>query len=60
MEFSSAVYDQEWRFGQHGLPADLISIGMATEDPLAPPDLKLTIEDYPFANDSIILWNAIK
>ncbi|KAL2941043.1 Linoleate 13S-lipoxygenase 2-1 chloroplastic [Bienertia sinuspersici] len=59
MEFSSAVYEQEWRFDQQGLPADLISRGMATEDPSAPHGLKLTIEDYPFANDGLILWDAI-
>lgn len=33
---------------------------MAIEDPTAPHGLKLTIEDYPFANDGLILWDAIK
>lgn len=33
---------------------------MAVEDPNAPHGLKLTIEDYPFANDALILWEAIK
>ncbi|KMT14428.1 hypothetical protein BVRB_4g072060 [Beta vulgaris subsp. vulgaris] len=60
MEFSSFVYDKFWRFDQQGLPADLISRGMAVEDPSAPHGLKLTIEDYPFANDGLILWDAIK
>ncbi|XP_021728916.1 linoleate 13S-lipoxygenase 2-1, chloroplastic-like [Chenopodium quinoa] len=60
MEFSSYVYDKEWRFDQQGLPADLIARGLAIEDPSAPHGLQLTIEDYPFANDGLILWDAIK
>ena len=34
--------------------------GMAVEDPTAEHGLKLSIEDYPFANDGLILWDAIK
>ena len=34
--------------------------GMAVEDPTAPHGLKLAIEDYPFANDGLLLWDAIK
>ncbi|KAG5527797.1 hypothetical protein RHGRI_028668 [Rhododendron griersonianum] len=34
--------------------------GIAVEDPTAPRGLKLTIEDYPCANDGLILWDAIK
>ncbi len=33
---------------------------MAVEDPNAPHGLKLTIEDYPFANDGLLLWDSIK
>ena len=33
---------------------------MAEEDPNAPHGLKLTIEDYPFANDGLLIWDAIK
>uniref|UniRef100_A0A2C9VDI1 Lipoxygenase domain-containing protein n=1 Tax=Manihot esculenta TaxID=3983 RepID=A0A2C9VDI1_MANES len=33
---------------------------MAVEDPTAKHGLKLTIEDYPFANDGMMLWEAIK
>jgi lipoxygenase len=33
---------------------------MAVEDPTAPHGLKLTIKDYPFANDGLILWDTIK
>ncbi|KAI4324284.1 hypothetical protein L6164_023836 [Bauhinia variegata] len=60
MLLSSAAYDLEWRFDNQALPADLISRGMAVEDPSAPHGLRLTIEDYPFANDGLILWDNIK
>ena len=33
---------------------------MAEKDPRAPHGLKLTIEDYPYANDGLILWDTIK
>lgn len=33
---------------------------MAVEDPTAPHGLKLTIEDYPYANDGLLLWDTIK
>ena len=38
----------------------LFGRGMAVEDPTAPHGLKLTIEDYPFENDGLMLWDAIK
>ncbi|KAA8549574.1 hypothetical protein F0562_001408 [Nyssa sinensis] len=60
LELSSVAYDQLWQFDLQALPADLISRGMAVEDPTAPNGLKLTIEDYPFANDGLLLWDAIK
>ncbi|CAK9146782.1 unnamed protein product [Ilex paraguariensis] len=60
MEISSAAYDLLWQFDLQALPADLISRGMAVENPTAPHGLKLAIEDYPFANDGLILWDAIK
>ncbi|KAJ0477028.1 Lipoxygenase 2 [Helianthus annuus] len=59
MQFSSDVYAQQWRFDHEALPADLISRGMAVEDEGAPHGIKLTIEDYPFANDGLLLWDAI-
>ncbi|KAJ4840617.1 hypothetical protein Tsubulata_020919 [Turnera subulata] len=60
MELSSVVYDKLWRFDREALPADLIARGMAVEDPTAKHGVKLTIEDYPYANDGLILWDAIK
>ncbi|CAN1158087.1 Linoleate 13S-lipoxygenase 2-1, chloroplastic [Linum perenne] len=60
MQLSSAVYDQSWRFDYEALPKDLIRRGMAVEDPSAPHGLKLTIEDYPYASDGLILWDALK
>jgi lipoxygenase len=38
----------------------LLARGMAVEDPTAPHGLKLTIEDYPFANDGLLLWDNLK
>ncbi|KDP20203.1 hypothetical protein JCGZ_07923 [Jatropha curcas] len=60
MEMSAVIYDKLWRFDQQALPKDLISRGMAVEDPSAPHGLRLTIEDYPYANDGLVLWDAIK
>ncbi|KAL5707967.1 linoleate 13S-lipoxygenase [Ranunculus cassubicifolius] len=60
MELSSVAYDQLWRFDMEALPADLIRRGMAIEDPTEPHGLKLLIQDYPFANDGLLIWDAIK
>ncbi|KAE9616565.1 hypothetical protein Lal_00034877 [Lupinus albus] len=57
---SSIAYDKQWQFNLQGLPADLINRGLAVEDPNAPHGLKLTIEDYPYANDGLVLWDIIK
>ncbi|KAF5748780.1 linoleate 13S-lipoxygenase 2-1 chloroplastic-like [Tripterygium wilfordii] len=59
-EISSAAYDQQWRFDCEGLPKDLIRRGLAVEDLTAPHGLSLTIEDYPFANDGLLIWDAIQ
>ncbi|KAK2641327.1 hypothetical protein Ddye_023090 [Dipteronia dyeriana] len=57
---SSDAYDKQWRFDYQALPKDLISRGLAVEDPSAPHGLKLTIEDNPFANDGLVLWDTLK
>ncbi|EAY83498.1 hypothetical protein OsI_38710 [Oryza sativa Indica Group] len=58
MELSSAVYDKFWRFDMEALPADLIRRGMAIE--CEDGKLELTIEDYPYANDGLLIWDSIK
>ncbi|KAG6632553.1 linoleate 13S-lipoxygenase 2-1, chloroplastic-like [Carya illinoinensis] len=60
IELSSVAYDQQWQFNLEALPADLINRGLAVEDPTAQHGLKLTIEDYPFANDGLLLWDIIE
>ncbi|KAK1426304.1 hypothetical protein QVD17_14975 [Tagetes erecta] len=59
-EISAVIYGQKWRFDQEALPADLIARGLAVEDPDSPHGLKLSIEDYPYANDGLLLWDIIK
>uniref|UniRef100_A0A1J3DSB0 Lipoxygenase n=1 Tax=Noccaea caerulescens TaxID=107243 RepID=A0A1J3DSB0_NOCCA len=60
LEISSAAYKNRWRFDMEGLPADLIRRGMAVPDPTQPHGLKLLVEDYPYANDGLLLWSAIQ
>ncbi|XP_045820948.1 linoleate 13S-lipoxygenase 2-1, chloroplastic-like [Trifolium pratense] len=57
---SSIAYDKHWQFDLQALPNDLIHRGLAVKDPNAPHGLKLTIEDYPYANDGLVLWDALK
>ncbi|XVE88618.1 hypothetical protein DITRI_Ditri19aG0084000 [Diplodiscus trichospermus] len=60
MEMSAAAYRSSWRFDKEGLPADLIRRGVAVPDPTQPHGLKLLIEDYPYATDGLLIWNAIE
>lgn len=60
LEISSAAYGSMWRFDKEGLPADLVRRGMAIEDPSQADGIKLLIEDYPYAADGMLMWNAIK
>ncbi|KOM30096.1 hypothetical protein LR48_Vigan878s001400 [Vigna angularis] len=57
MEMSSAIY-KNWVFADQALPKDLIKRGLAFEDDAN--DLKLVIEDYPYAVDGLEIWNATK
>ncbi|XWS20064.1 hypothetical protein CRYUN_Cryun31cG0069400 [Craigia yunnanensis] len=60
MEISAAAYRSHWRFDKEGLPAELIRRGIAVPDPTQPHGLKLLIEDYPYATDGLLIWNAIE
>ncbi|KAL4367478.1 hypothetical protein GQ457_05G026220 [Hibiscus cannabinus] len=60
MEMSAVAYRSHWRFDKEGLPADLIRRGIAVPDPTQPHGLKLLIEDYPYASDGLLIWNAIE
>jgi lipoxygenase len=59
MDISAAAY-KHWRFDQEGLPTDLIRRGMAVQDPKAPHGLRLVVEDYPYANDGLLIWHSIE
>nr|XP_043625324.1 lipoxygenase 3, chloroplastic-like [Erigeron canadensis] len=60
MQMACAAYHDWWRFDLEGLPKDLIRRGMALPDQKMPHGLKLAIEDYPYANDGLLLWSAIE
>ncbi|PIM98369.1 Linoleate 13S-lipoxygenase [Handroanthus impetiginosus] len=60
MELSCFAYRDWWRFDLQGLPADLIRRGMAVPDSRYPHGLRLTIEDYPYAQDGLLIWRAIE
>ncbi|XVF59321.1 hypothetical protein PTKIN_Ptkin07bG0266500 [Pterospermum kingtungense] len=59
MEITSFAY-QNWRFDMESLPNDLIQRGIAEANPSEPHGLKLPIEDYPYANDGLLIWSAIE
>nr|AAN65431.1 Putative lipoxygenase [Oryza sativa Japonica Group] len=46
-EISAAYYRNHWR-------------GVAVEDATQPHGVRLLIEDYPYANDGLLLWSAIR
>ncbi|XP_021294379.1 lipoxygenase 3, chloroplastic-like [Herrania umbratica] len=60
MEITASSYQNWWRFDMESLPADLIRRGIAVPDPTQPHGLKLLIEDYPYANDGLLIWSAIE
>ncbi|XVE88048.1 hypothetical protein DITRI_Ditri19aG0037400 [Diplodiscus trichospermus] len=60
MEVTAAAYQNWWRFDMESLPADLVRRGMAVSDTTQPHGLKLLIEDYPYANDGLLIWSAIE
>ncbi|KAE8715186.1 Detected protein of unknown function [Hibiscus syriacus] len=59
MELTSFAF-KNWRFDMESLPADLIRRGIALPDPTEPHGIKLHIQDYPYANDGLLIWSAIE
>ncbi|XP_030547739.2 linoleate 9S-lipoxygenase 6-like isoform X1 [Rhodamnia argentea] len=59
MELSSELY-KEWRFDEQGLPSDLLKRGMAIQDLESPAGVKLIFHDYPYGEDGLDIWIAIK
>ncbi|KAL2341891.1 hypothetical protein Fmac_009831 [Flemingia macrophylla] len=59
-EIISAAYRDWWRFDMEALPADLVRRGMAEPDPTQPHGLRLVVEDYPYANDGLLIWFALE
>ncbi|KAI3418270.1 Lipoxygenase [Psidium guajava] len=59
MELSSELY-KEWRFDEQGLPSDLLKRGMAIQDLESPAGVKLIFQDYPYGEDGLDIWIAIK
>ncbi|KQJ93839.1 lipoxygenase 2.3, chloroplastic [Brachypodium distachyon] len=58
IELSSVAYAATWRFDTEALPEDLVSRGLAVRGNDG--ELELTIKDYPYANDGLLIWNSIK
>ncbi|XP_021865220.1 linoleate 13S-lipoxygenase 3-1, chloroplastic [Spinacia oleracea] len=59
MDMSAAAY-KNWRFDLEGLPFDLVRRGMAVPDSTQPQGIRLLLEDYPYAADGLLLWEAIE
>ena len=56
MVLTSAAY-KEWRFKNEGLPADLLKRNMAVKN--TDGGLELVLQDYPYAQDGLLIWEAI-
>ncbi|PHT80153.1 hypothetical protein T459_18205 [Capsicum annuum] len=59
MELTSIAY-RDWVFPDQALLAELLKRGVAVEDPASKHGVRLLIEDYPYAVDSLEIWSAIK
>ncbi|KAF3777473.1 hypothetical protein EJ110_NYTH45662 [Nymphaea thermarum] len=75
IEISSAAYDKLWRFDYQALPTDLIQrvarnfawsfveimpLILQRHDCGGPNGQRLVIDDYPFANDGLLIWSITK
>lgn len=62
MEIGAKVYEATWRFNTQALPNDLVSRGVAVQDPKAPAGVRLvdSLGDYPFAEDALQLWTVLE
>jgi lipoxygenase len=58
VELSSAAYGATWQFDTEALPNDLVKRGLAVRRDDG--ELELTIKDYPYAHDGLMVWNTIR
>ncbi|CAL5023438.1 unnamed protein product [Urochloa decumbens] len=58
VELSSVAYGATWQFDTEALPNDLIKRGLAVRKDDG--ELELTIKDYPYAHDGLMIWDSIK
>nr|CAB3445959.1 unnamed protein product [Digitaria exilis] len=58
IELSAVAYGATWRFDTEALPNDLVKRGLAVRGEDG--ELELTIKDYPYANDGLMVWNSVK
>ncbi|CAD6247705.1 unnamed protein product [Miscanthus lutarioriparius] len=58
MELCSVAYGATWQFDTEALPNDLVKRGLAVRRDDG--ELELTIKDYPYAHDGLMVWNSIR
>ncbi|AQK60089.1 linoleate 13S-lipoxygenase10 [Zea mays] len=58
VELSSVAYGATWQFDTEALPNDLIKRGLAVRGEDG--ELELTIKDYPYAHDGLLVWDSIR
>ncbi|KAL6628990.1 hypothetical protein ACP70R_028755 [Stipagrostis hirtigluma subsp. patula] len=58
IELSAVAYGAAWQFDTEALPNDLVKRGLAVRKDDG--ELELTIKDYPYANDGLRVWDAVK